>query len=383
MDISILFVTPRSRIPQWRPYGFYELITHISRAVTNVGLVEPPPLTNRPLPPSITSFEIPVLNLLKHVDWPLPHMVKLAKVVKHLEHDYDIIHFFSQNYPFSLCSMILKKPKIITIESFPGIDYDHGDLIINLFSGLYSRTFARIALKHMDGIISIYRSATNALRALGIRPKHLAYIPLGIDTRKIRPDEDVRREVREEMGLRDVVAIFLGRLSTVKGIAFLVKAISKLEAMALDIDFLVVGEGPEKKLFKQVLRNEHVRVHLLGFRPDPIRFLCAADFLVLPSLGEGCSNVILEAFACGKPVIATSVGAIPDIVEHGVTGFIVEPKNVEELVNAMRIMSSDVDLARTMGERARKYAERELDWRVIVRRVLQFYEEVLKLGRAS
>ena len=377
MDISILFVSPRTRIPQRRPYGFYELIEGVSKIVRRTGLVEPPPITNRPLPPSVTSYTVPVLNIMKHIDWPLPHVAKLVSIIKRLELEYDIVHFFSQNYPSSLCSIILKKPKIITIESFPGIDYDHGDFIVNTVSSIYSWTFTRIALSHVDGVISVSRSAIEVLKRLGLRPGHTARIPLGIDTSQIKPDEKLGQKVRAELGLREVVGIFLGRLSTVKGIVFLVKAMEELEKKPLNIDLLVVGDGPERRLFKRLTRNRHARVYILGFKPDPFRFLCASDFLVLPSLGEGCPNVVLEAFACGKPVIATSVGAIPDIVKHGLTGLIIKPKDVKGLVNAMYTMATDINRARAMGKNAREYAERELDWTVIIKRVLRFYEEIL------
>ena len=377
MDLSVLFVSPRVRLPQRRPYGFYEFIIHVSEAVEKVALIEPPPMTNAKLPPSVRGYEVPVINPMRPVDWPLPHVARVIRLLRTLEPEYDIVHFFSQNYLFSLCGMLLDKTKVITIESFPGIDYDHGDIIINALSGFYTQTFAKLALKHMDAVIGLSSSALRALEALGVRPKHTVRIPLGIDTHEIRPDEKLGLEVRDELGLGEIVAIFLGRLSPVKGITFLGRAMEMLESRGMDIDLLVIGDGPERGALERLVSNRHARVHLMGFKPDPLRFIHASDFLILPSLGEGCPNVVLEAFACGRPVVATCVGAVPDLVKPGITGLVVKPRDAEGLAKAIARMASDLERTREMGRRARKYAEEELDWRVIIKRAISFYEQIL------
>ena len=101
------------------------------------------------------------------------------------------------------------------------------------------------------------------------------------------------------------------------------------------------------------------------------------------SLGEGCPNVVLEAFACAKPVVATAVGGVPDLVKPGQTGLLVKPKDAEELALAIARISEDLDLAKKMELKARRYAEKALSWPVILGKVLRFYEEVLNVLRSA
>jgi glycosyltransferase involved in cell wall biosynthesis len=115
---------------------------------------------------------------------------------------------------------------------------------------------------------------------------------------------------------------------------------------------LLAGEGE--------LQNElvgHPRVHLLGVRQDIPELLSCCDIFALASRWEGLPLAVLEAMAAGMPIVATSVGCVPEIVQHEKSGFLVHPGNQEELVTALRLLGQSATLRRKMGEEARIRAE--------------------------
>jgi len=103
-----------------------------------------------------------------------------------------------------------------------------------------------------------------------------------------------------------------------------------------------------------------------------------SDVVVLPSLREGTPLVLLEAMACGKPVVATRVGGIPEIVEHGEGGLLVRPKDVEGLSKAILTLLEDPGLREEMGKKARRRAVKEFDWDIKADEVIRVYKEVLQ-----
>jgi len=105
-----------------------------------------------------------------------------------------------------------------------------------------------------------------------------------------------------------------------------------------------------------------------------------SDVVVLPSLREGTPLVLLEAMACGKPVVATRVGGIPEIVKHGENGLLVRPKDIEGLSKAILTLLEDPDLREEMGKKARRRAVKEFDWDIKADEVIRVYKEVLQGG---
>jgi starch synthase len=117
-------------------------------------------------------------------------------------------------------------------------------------------------------------------------------------------------------------------------------------------------------------------------RPDVVQLLTHAAVFVCPSVYEPLGIVNLEAMACGTAVVASRVGGIPEVVEHGATGLLVQVEgNFEaDLALALDSVLADPEAARRMGEAGRERAVREFGWDAVARRTVQLYEEVLKPG---
>ncbi|MBI5246158.1 MAG: glycosyltransferase [Elusimicrobia bacterium] len=119
--------------------------------------------------------------------------------------------------------------------------------------------------------------------------------------------------------------------------------------------FLIAGRGPEEeKLFESIKRMGLLgKVLLLGHRADPIPLLKALDIYVQSSWGEGMGSVLIEASACGVPICATTAGGIPEVVEDGATGFLVQPRNPEALAGVILRLIDDAHLRKNFAEESR------------------------------
>ncbi len=119
------------------------------------------------------------------------------------------------------------------------------------------------------------------------------------------------------------------------------------------------------------------RVHFLGIRRDVKRILNALDIFVLPSVaGEGLPNVILEAMACAKPVVATVVGGTPEAVRDGENGLLAPPRDAHRLKEKLAELLQDPDKIRAMGKRSRDIAEREFSLEMQIERFESLYEKL-------
>lgn len=311
--------------------------------------------------------------------YPIPNFPLLVKSVYSFSGEFDILHFFKQMYLVSLSAHLnIYKPKVLTIDSFPGLDYEHGVFLIDLASFIHSMTLGKLLLKRFNRLVSLSKVSVKTAMKLGVKEDRIDWIPHGIDTHKIKPDLEVEKAVREKMRLKGPIFSFIGRLSPVKGMIYLVSATKQLERSGIEGNLLIIGDGIERNRLLALRKNKNMKVHFLGFQKNIVRFFQASDFIVLPSLAEGCPNVVLEAFACGKPVIASKVGGVPDLVNHMKTGILVNPKDVTQLVKAIHGLITDPYQARIMGKEARKFAEKQLDWNIIIGKYENVYRQVLE-----
>ena len=189
---------------------------------------------------------------------------------------------------------------------------------------------------------------------VGIRPARITHIYNGVDTDAFSPGG--QHEARKSLGLpRDAIVMgTVGRLDPVKDHRGLIEAFHRL-AGRRDTQLLIVGDGPCRPELEQ-LANElglRGRVHLLGERDDINTILRALDVFTLPSLGEGISNAILEAMATGLAVVATRVGGNPELVDDGVTGFLVPSRSTGSLSAALQRYLDDPGLIRDHGDAGR------------------------------
>ncbi|MBI3268666.1 MAG: glycosyltransferase [Planctomycetes bacterium] len=182
----------------------------------------------------------------------------------------------------------------------------------------------------------------------------------------------------------DRVLVAVGRLSRQKGLVHLLAAMDRVITVEPAARLLLVGKGEEEQhLRAAVPERARGRVEFLGWRPDVPAILQAAEALVLPSLWEGMPNVVLEAMAAARPVVASAVGGAVDLVRDGETGLLVPPADPASLGDAILRLLAEPARARAMGVAGRERARREYSWDRTAAAYQALYEEVLAKKHGS
>jgi sugar transferase (PEP-CTERM/EpsH1 system associated) len=226
--------------------------------------------------------------------------------------------------------------------------------------------------------------------AVGISPGRVTRICNGVDTLVFRPKGPTHRPPAGwPFDPRCWVIGTVGRLDPVKGTEVLVQAfgeaVRRQPQARSHLRLVIVGDGPERPAIERALAEQGVAdlAWLPGSRSDIPELMGAMDCFVLPSLGEGISNTILEAMACGLPVVATRVGGNAELVSEGVTGELVEPQSAAALADAMVRLADDRPLALRYGEAGRARAVREFSVNAMVDSYARLYKELLGTGAGA
>ena len=199
----------------------------------------------------------------------------------------------------------------------------------------------------VDRVIAISEGVRTVLVGAGVDPTRIRVVPSGIDTDAFAVAPEARRTLRREWQLADddVVAILVGVLERRKGHATLLEAAARLRGTRLR--YVFCGAGSLDQALRADAAARGLDVRFLGFRADVARCLAAADVAVLPSLHEGLGVAALEAMATGRPVVASRVGGLAEVVADGETGRLVPSADASALAQALAA------LADAPAERAR------------------------------
>jgi glycosyltransferase involved in cell wall biosynthesis len=197
------------------------------------------------------------------------------------------------------------------------------------------------------------------------KPGNTSVIHSGVDLQRFSQGAKERIRKRAELGLPtdSLVIGYVGWLIFIKGVSYLVSAMKNVAEKYPKSLLVLVGKGDDKgeeeiKLKRQVERaGLEYKVRFLGWRSDVDEVMDCFDIFVLPSLNEGMGRVLVEAMAAGKPIIASRVGGILDLVKDGFNGLLVEPGNPGALCDAIKELLNDRRLRDEMGQRGRDRAK--------------------------
>jgi colanic acid/amylovoran biosynthesis glycosyltransferase len=215
---------------------------------------------------------------------------------------------------------------------------------------------------------------------VGLPPDRVPVLCMGVDLDRFR-DPQVRQ------GSAGVLrAITVARLSWPKGHSFALRALKQAKDKGVHIEYLIVGEGP----YRQGIVDEANSLGLadctrfLGTvsEEDVAKLLAESDVLLLPSIGigEAAPVSVMEAMACGLPVIASRIGGTPDMIEHEVNGFLCQQEDSVAIAEHLLRLASDLELRRRIGRNARLTAEKEFDSKLLAGRL---YEQIGKSTRKT
>ena len=250
------------------------------------------------------------------------------------------------------------------------------------YEGSYTSRQIFEALNCADKVLSVSEDLKNHIVNLGISEDKVIVVPNGVDIDKFKPTGKEYARNMLSLPLDKKIVLFVGALKKIKGVDYLIEAAKSF--LDIDISLYIVGrdDGMKKSLEKRARElkiGDYIKfIGPLSHADLPLWF-SASDILVLPSLSEGRPNVILEAFACEVPVIATNVGGIPELMINGETGYLVTAKDPIELSEKINKLLVDRNLRIKMGKFGRMtIIRRGLTWETHAKKTVKIYSELLK-----
>lgn len=235
-----------------------------------------------------------------------------------------------------------------------------------------------------DQLVAVSEALRKSVEVLAQPKREIRVIYMGCDIGVFRPDEAARKRTREFLGIspKEKIILFVGRLVRAKGVFELVEAFSQLRSRLPKTHLVLLGDDRDRLRLENQVRQKGLNdvVHFIGVRPhsEMPSWLNAADLFVLPSHNEGLPNVVVEAMACGIPVVATNVGGIPEVIEDKRSGLLIEKGDIHSLASAIEDLLRRDEKRKEMGTYGRSVIERNFSWCKSAKALREVYDEILQ-----
>lgn len=225
----------------------------------------------------------------------------------------------------------------------------------------------------------------------GFTSENIVVIPPGVDVHSFRPLQRGEKKVKTD--LPDRYIFCLSRVDSNKGHDLLLNAFDLVRNALSDIHLVIGGGSPkpqqrELEVLAEMRRiidekGMHGRVHIVGYVPDEllVPFYQQAELFVLPSIFEPFGMTVLEAMACGKPVVASKFGGISNVISSGESGVLIDPSQFSEFADAMMRLLNDQQLAERIGREGNKIIQRHFGWEAIAEKHIALYEQFIHVKR--
>ena len=287
------------------------------------------------------------------------------------EHRFDILHFHEPFVPF-LSPTVLDQSDTVNIATF----HAFGGFSPSYWVGKW---FAGRLNDKLHGRIAVSGAARHFISRYFRGDYRI--IPNGVDL-----DRFADAEPFEELRDGTINILFVGRFEERKGLIHLLRAYHRLRKRHVDARLLIIGSGPKQREYRRFVGLRQIRdVEFLGRVSDDAkaRYFASADIFCAPATGqESFGIVLLEAMAAGVPIVASDIHGYKNVVQRGVQGLLVEPKNHRALAAALYRLSNDEDLRHRMGEEGRAKAP-EYSWDSVSERIVDFYREIRRESAAT
>lgn len=294
------------------------------------------------------------------------------------EFNFDIIHAY-RVYPEGVAAILLgklfKKPVVISARG--------SDINVSTQNYLIRRQIS-YAIKRAKKVITVSRALKKRLKDLGVSEERVYVMPKGVGLNQFRVM--CKAEAREKLNLPQdrKIILYVGNLVDIKNPSALIKSILYIpEKDRNNYFFVMVGSGNLRSRLEREIDNNNCNsfFHLVGDVDSsqiPL-WMNAADVLTLTSFNEGMPNVLYEAFACGLPVIAANVGGVPEVIENGKNGFLIEPNQYELLAQSIVRLTLDKSIREKFSKAGRYYIEKNnLTWQENALKVKDLYHSINK-----
>ncbi len=318
--------------------------------------------------------------ILRSLPYPLPPPMALmpqhALDLQRLARRADVVHMHNRFvYGFTEIALLhaLDKTTCLTLHNARTVGIDPAT---DLCGQAYDESIGRFVMGSCDGVIGVSQAtldSTLSEKYAGV--KRVVYN--GVDERLFTPGE-ATGDWRKRLGIprNKKVVLCVCRLIEQKGVEYLIEAMRKVDAA-----LVLLGRGPLEKQLLRYAASHGVAEKVFLYTEkvsdqELVDLYRTADVFVLPSLYEPFGMVIVEAMSCGKPVIGTDVGGIPEIIREDTNGFIVPSRNSRALADKINAILQNEEKAARFGLAGRKIVEHEFTWERTARGYEEFYSRV-------
>jgi glycosyltransferase involved in cell wall biosynthesis len=253
---------------------------------------------------------------------------------------------------------------------------------VHFLEALYERLVTRRVLPRVANVVAINQECVRMCQTIGAT--NYVFIPLGVDQSLFYPQDKAICKKQVGVITDGPVFVFVGRLSKIKGLDLLLDGFALFHQEVPEARLLIAGDGEERKAIENKISFMGLKemVHLLGnvARNRLPQILNAADIFVLTSVAEGVPNAILEAMACGLPVVATDVGGISEVVKSGVNGFLIDTRQPS---NVVEMLKQALEKQESLGQGAIVTINKNYSIKSVARKTESLLEEVVLSKRMT
>jgi phosphatidylinositol alpha-1,6-mannosyltransferase len=325
------------------------------------------------VPAGVRNFEIHRLPIARGLRWPVAALVfppAIARVYRRTRFDLLRVHSLRYVGPAALLARRVYRLDVPIVSHHHHVD-----------PSPLNRLIERPVLEASERVVTVSEFSKRQLAgALGIAPERIESVPNGIDGKFVpgAPPAGLRARYIRGGG---PVALFLGGLKTRKNLPFLLEAWREVASLRPEATLVIAGDGPLGGALRRHAETLGLgaRVVFTGRVPeaDKVALYNLADLFVFPSELEGFGLAVGEAMSCGLPVIASSEGALPELVAHERGGFVCPAGDRTAFVRDVLRLIDEPELRQRFGAFNRERVDRQFRWERAARRVLEIYEEVV------
>ena len=300
----------------------------------------------------------------------------------HRKHRFDVIHahwLLPNGFIGAIVSKLCKIPVVITL---------HGsDIFVSKLNPIF-KAIAKWTLKHTAMVTSVTPAFLPELTALGVPEERRCLIPNGVDPEVFPPPTPKQlTELQNKLSIPEGqhVVFALGRIVLKKGFDILIRALPSVREKCPQTTVIIGGDGSDLERLKALAKEKGVS-DIIRFpgtidRLEVPIYFYLSDLFVLPAVVDpkgnmdGCPIVILEAMACGKPVVSSAISGIPIVVQNDKTGLLVDEKNPDALAAAISSLLKNPEKREQFGRAAQQRIRHELTWAKTIEQFINIYQQ--------
>ena len=274
--------------------------------------------------------------------------------------------------------MLRKKYNIPLICSFRGSD-------INIYPKYDQFTYylTKKVITETDQITTVSNALKIVAERIGKPKKEIQVVYNGCNSKMFSYNAKGRLEIRKKLriSLKKIVIIFVGGLVKSKGIFELLSAFTKLNYKYSNLYLILIGNIPDRTALDKIVSSNYLnnKIYIVSEIPqnEIPYWLSASDIFVFPTYNEGLPNALMEAMACGLPVIATKVGGIPEVVRDGQNGILIDKKSVISIEHSIEKLINNKNMCKKMGEYGRTIIEENFSWDSSAKKLTEIYNKLI------